>query len=91
MRSMTFASDCGSSFSAMHEMMHERAANPFIVRCDGGFMRTITRIEVADVSMRFDGDGEGISEDTLYYILVCTAYVGIKIKTSFFFAKPCPY
>lgn len=54
-------------------------------------MRTITRIEVADVSMWFDGDGEGISEDTLYYILVCTAYVGIKIKISFFFAKPCPY
>lgn len=53
-------------------------------------MRTITRIEVANVSMRFDGDGEGISEDTLYYILVCTAYVGIKIKISFFFAKPCP-
>ena len=39
MRSMTFASDCGSSVSAMHEMMmRERAANPFIVRCVGGFI-----------------------------------------------------
>jgi len=34
--------------------------------------------------MRFDGDGEGISEDTLLTYILCTAYVGIKIKIFFF-------